>query len=471
MGKKVKIGFVPAYRGIFSMEMALKAKAGTLESLEKAGLEIVVPDEGLTRGGMVESFEEARAASELFRREQVAGVIIGAVNFGNEVPAATAAIDAGENLPIFLFGCTEEGELGFKTQRRDALCGLLSIATALRQRLARYMYPAVANCAPDDPALIKEFANFEKVCELNAGVKGAVYGMVGTRPIEFETCAFDEMSLLRKLGIRTAPIPLSSLFEKARALDDGKKIAAELDGLKKVFRTDGMPDAPLDRLARLVVVLNEMIDEYVLDGMALQCWSDMQEFYGVSPCAAMAYINETRGIPVACEVDIHGTLSMQMLQIASGRPPALMDWNNRHFSEKNVVSAWHCGVYPSAVCDGGCRVQVNQIMNKTYGDDNVVGTLDGSYEKGPVTVARVTESPDGTWKLLVAEGESVDVPGEPFGTNAWIEFEDLDLLYRALLKDFPHHAAMVPGHVGKCLVDSAQFLGMEVIAPLSIKGV
>ena len=135
MEARIKIGFVPANRGFFSEKLAAKARAETIESMLAAGIEPVTPTEDLTPLGLVESFEDARAAAELFRREKVQGIVIGAVNFGNEVPAAVAAVDGAEGNPIFLFGCAEEGKLTYKGQRRDAFCGALSIATALRQRL------------------------------------------------------------------------------------------------------------------------------------------------------------------------------------------------------------------------------------------------------------------------------------------------------------------------------------------------
>lgn len=469
--EKIKIGFVPANRGMFSQELAVKARNATVKALRAAGISPVAPGPDLTPRGLVESFDDARKAAELFRRENVQGIVIGAVNFGNEVPAAVAAIEGAAGAPIFIFGCMEEGELDYAGVRRDAFCGLLSIATALRQRLAQYTFPRAANCRPDDPALVEELKGFAMVCRIVGGVRSAVYGQIGTRPLEFETCAFDELALLRKFGIRTAPIPLSEAFEKSRSLTKADNLAGAVKRLKKTFNTDGMPEAPIERLARLLIVLERMIDAHGMKGMALQCWSNIQEFYGVSPCAVMSYINQARGVPVACEVDIHGTLSMHLLQLAAARPAALIDWNNRHFREKDIFSAWHCGPFPPGECEGGCGIRVNQIMKKNFPEENVIGVLDGQFKTGPVTIARVTQGPDGEWKLLVAEGESVEAAGTPPGTNAWIRVADLDKLYRALLLEFPHHAAMVHGRVGRALVTAAQFLGLRVVAPLPIEGV
>jgi L-fucose isomerase-like protein len=163
---------------------------------------------------------------------------------------------------------------------------------------------------------------------------------------------------------------------------------------------------------------------------------------------------------------------MRILALATGNTAILMDWNNRHFKEKNVFSAWHCGVLPNCVCEGVCKLRPNAITVKLRGSaERVTGVLDGTFKSGPVTMARVTETPEGAWKLLVVEGEVGKYPGNPPGGNAWIKVADFDKLYRALLRGFPHHGALVQGHAGKTLVDAAEFLGLEVVAPLPLKGV
>ncbi len=471
MNGKIKIGFVPASRSVFSQELAAKSRAATIASLRKAGIEPIVPNEDMTPLGLVESFDDAAAAAALFRREKVSGVIIGAVNFGNEMPAVTAAVEGAAGNPIFIFGCTEEGQLSYNGDRRDALCGLLSIATGLRQRQAKYMFPKVANCSPKDKAFMGELKNFAAVCSVCDGVRGKVYGQFGPRPMWFETCAFDELSLLRKFGIRTVPIPLSEIFGKAKALKSGD-IAESVASIKSMFDVKGVSDKVIEKLARLETVLIDAAETHNMAAMALQCWDSMQDDYGVCACSVMARINETRGIPVACEVDIHGALSMHILALATGNTAILMDWNNRHFKEKDVFSAWHCGVMPNCVCDGKCKLRPNALTTKLRGGpDLVTGVLDGSFKPGPVTMARVTETPEGDWKLLVVEGEVGKYAGNPPGGNAWIKVADFDKLYRALLRDFPHHGGLVQGHAGKTLVDAADFLGLEVVTPLPLKGV
>ena len=49
---------------------------------------------------------------------------------------------------------------------------------------------------------------------------------------------------------------------------------------------------------------------------AVQCWTSMEEFFGVVPCTIMSMMSNDL-IPSACEVDVPGVLSMYMMALAS----------------------------------------------------------------------------------------------------------------------------------------------------------
>lgn len=48
-------------------------------------------------------------------------------------------------------------------------------------------------------------------------------------------------------------------------------------------------------------------------------------------------------MPSGCEVDITGVISMYALQLASGKPSALVDWNNNYTLEPDKCVLFHCG--------------------------------------------------------------------------------------------------------------------------------
>ncbi len=465
MNKSIKLGFVPASRDIFDQQLAVKMRELTLKSFAKCDIEAVVPDSTLTRNGLVQSLDEAEKCAKLMSDAKVDGVVIGAVNFGNEIPAALAAIQGAPDKPIFIFGCEEEGALSRREARRDAFCGLISIATALRHRGARFTFPGRANCFPDDEEFIRDLANFARVCRAVNGIKGCVYGQIGPRPAEFETCAFNEISLLRHFNIRVVPIPLTQVIRMAQQANSGK-VDSIIDQYKEEVDISALTNEDLEKIARLEAAIDAIAKEHGLAGMAIQCWTSLQEDYGIVPCYTMSRLT-SRGIPCACEVDIHGTLSMHLLMLISGSPAALVDWNNRHYRLRNVFSAWHCGVFPKEFSREKSKLGYHHLFAESKGETSgCYGALELIAQEGPVTLSRITETEDGRWLSLQVEGMIISAEGEPPGSHAWVEVSDLDALYACILRNFPHHVAMVKGHYGDALRDVAYFLGMESVEPI-----
>jgi len=150
--RKVKLGFIAANRGFFSDALAAKMRKETIKVLREAGATVVVPSSKDTKIGCVETLDEALKVGRMFRERQVEGIVVSAVNFGDEQGVAVTIKESGLNVPVLIVGCQEEEVLTPQTERRDSFCGLLSIGEALRQLGVAYSVPEVPICFPtDDP--------------------------------------------------------------------------------------------------------------------------------------------------------------------------------------------------------------------------------------------------------------------------------------------------------------------------------
>jgi hypothetical protein len=107
----LRIGFVPAHREPFSEEWAIYMRRRTLKALESISkennMEIIVPEESLTPKGLMRDDSDAEKVIELFKTKDLAGILIGTMTFGEEIPAITIAEKMPE-MPVLLFG-TKEG--------------------------------------------------------------------------------------------------------------------------------------------------------------------------------------------------------------------------------------------------------------------------------------------------------------------------------------------------------------------------
>jgi L-fucose isomerase-like protein len=461
---KIILGFIPANRGFFSSELAAKMRGQAVEAMQKQGIDVVVPSPQQTEVGCVATRAEAEVCAQLFRQHQVQGIVVGAVNFGEEQPVAYTVRKAALDVPIMIFGCQEEETLTMQTQRRDSFCGLLSIGEVLRQIGAKYTVARRPICFPSDESFAADVDWFARVCRVVTGVKGARYGQIGARPDAFWTCRYDEKQLQR-LGPTAVVLDLSEAMAAANGMaDDDPEVQQIVASTGQYADVSAVSPQSVLRSAKLELFLRRFKEENAIDAFAVQCWTSIQANYGVCACAAMGRLGD-EGVPCACESDILGTLSMHACHLASGSPAALADWNNLHNEDDELANIWHCGVFPKSFAKTPPKMGVQEIIAGSgaakYEDSE--GTVEFVAKPSPLTLCRVTQDTEGAWKAALAEGRIEDNPAVTFGAYGWCRIPNLQRFYRdVLLRQFPHHVAITQSHVANVLWEAlGNYLGMD----------
>lgn len=463
--KAVKLGFIPSNRGFFSKELAAKMRDQTIEVLRAMGVEVVVPDASQTKVGCVETREEAELAAEMFRREGVHGILVGAVNFGEEQGVAWCIKKAALNVPILIYGCQEEERLTMTTKRRDSFCGLLSIGEVLRQIGAAYSVAQRPICFPTDASFKNDIDWFTRVCRVVHGLRNARYGQIGARPDAFWTCRFNEKQL-QLMGPTVVTLDLSEAIGGANRIpDNDPDLAKVITSIQGYADTGAIKQLSVVRSAKLELFLRRWGKANAIDAFAIQCWTSIQANYGVCSCTTMSRFGD-EGMPSACEADIMGTISMHACMLASDSPAGLADWNNLHNDDDELVNVWHCGVFPAAFAKSPVRLGVQEIIASSgaakYEDSE--GTIEFVAKPNPLTLCRMTQDPSGEMKAVIAEGRIEDNPAVTFGCYGWCRLPNLQRLYRdILLKHFPHHVAITQGHIGNVLWEAlGNYFGTKV---------
>ncbi|MCG3123283.1 MAG: hypothetical protein GIKADHBN_01694 [Phycisphaerales bacterium] len=461
----IKLGFIPANRGFFSKELAASMRDQTVAAMQRMGIQVVVPSVADTKVGCVETRQEAEHAAELFRREKVHGILIGAVNFGEEQGVAWCVKKAALNVPIMIFGCQEEERLTMTTRRRDSFCGLLSIGEVLRQIGAPYTVAQRPICFPSDSSFTADLDLFVRVCRVVNGLRNARYGQIGARPDAFWTCRFNEKQL-QLLGPTVVTLDLSEAIGGANRIPDGDpdlaRVVASIQGYADTSR---IKQLSVVRSAKLELFLRRWARANAIDAFGIQCWTSIQANYGVCSCTTMSRFGD-EGIPSACEADIMGTMSMHAAMLASDSPAGLADWNNLHNDDDELANVWHCGVFPAAFARTPVKLGVQEIIASsgaaTYEDSE--GTIEFIARDGPLTLCRLTQDPRGDLKAVIAQGAIESNPAVTFGCYGWCRIPGLQSLYRnVLLQHFPHHVAITQGHVGNVLWEAlGNYLGIRM---------
>ena len=463
--RKVKLGFIPANRGFFSDKLAAKMRSETIEALRAAGATVVVPSAKDTKVGCVETREEALKVGRMFAERRVDGIVVSAVNFGDEQGVGLTLKEASLNVPILIFGCQEEAALTPTAERRDSFCGLLSIGEALRQLGLKYSVPEVPVCYPSDASFAETAKRFVDVCRVVVGVRNARYGQIGARPDAFWTCRYSEKAL-QKLGPTVVSLDLSEVFGGVERMKTDAAVRRVVKEMSNTLDVSAVSDTILEKIAKFEVFLKRFASDQGLDAMGIQCWTSIQANLGICSCATMGRFDD-RGIPCACEADILGALSMHALQLASGGPACLADWNNLHNDDPELVNCWHCGVFPHSWAKTPPKMACQEIIAGTTGRDNAMGVVEFVMQDGPVTLCRATQDAEGNHKAALIQGAVEPNEASTFGAYGWVRLPGMQKFYKdVLLRHFPHHVAMTRGHVGNVLYEAfGNYLGFGTFTP------
>ncbi len=459
------LGVIIGNRDFFPDVLVGEARRDLLKLFGELDIDAVLLDEQATKLGAVETWEHAKRCAALFRanRDRIAGVIVSLPNFGDEKGVAETLKLADLNVPVLVQAYPDDLDRLSVARRRDAFCGKISVCNNLRQYGIPFSLTEDHTIHPLSPEFRLEIEDFLAQCRIAGGLRKARIGAVGARPNAFNTTRYSE-KLLQAAGIGVSTIDLSDIFARAARIPDGdKRVAAKIDEICGYAAAAQVPGSALDKMARLAVVLLDWMDANDLDASAIQCWSSMQENFGVNVCTVMSMMSE-RLMPSACEVDIAGVVAMYALQLASGRPSALVDWNNNYGGDRNKCVFFHCGNWARSFLPD-IEIGTAPILGSTLGEENTYGAVAGRTPSGPVTFARIgTDDVNGRIHAYVGEGRFTADPLSTFGSRAVVEVPNLQKLLRYICRNgFEHHAAMNASACAKRLATALEtYLGWPV---------
>jgi L-fucose isomerase-like protein len=188
-------------------------------------------------------------------------------------------------------------------------------------------------------------------------------------------------------------------------------------------------------------VIHNWMKETEVTISAIQCWTSLEEFFGVVPCTVMSMMSDS-GLSSACEVDVAGVIGMHALQLASQTPSALLDWNNNYADDPDKAVCFHCSNLPKHFFKD-VRMDFQEIIAGTVGKENTFGTCVGRVKGGPMSFARFsTNDSEGRMRGYVGEGEFTNDPLETFGGAGVVRIPGLQKLLRFICeRGFEHHVA------------------------------
>ncbi len=468
--KPVTVGLIVGNRGFFPSHLCEQGRTDMIEVLEEAGFKVVALTPEETTFGSVESMEDSRKCADLFdaHRKEIDGVIITLPNFGEERAMVNALRWSGLNVPILVQATPDEADIMTIADRRDSFCGKMSLCNNLRQYGMPFSLTKLHTVAPKSVDFQQDLVDFAATCRVVRSLKGLRIGALGARPAAFNTVRYSE-KLLENAGISVDTLDLFELFGWVDAMaDDDEAVQNKLADIKAYVETASVPADALVKMAKFGVAVDNWMDEAQLDATAIQCWTAMEEFFGIVPCTVMSMMSN-KLIPSACEVDVMGTVAMVALANAAGMPSAIVDWNNNYGDDPDKGVIFHCSNLPKDIFEqegeNKPAMQYQEIIAGTVGVENTYGTVYGRVSANPFTYLRVsTDDTSGRITAYVGEGELTDDPLLTFGGYGVVKVPDLQgLLHYICENGFEHHVSVNPSRVAAAVNEAlSKYMGWDV---------
>ena len=249
-------------------------------------------------------------------------------NFGPETPETLIAREFDG--PVMYVAAAEETGKNLINGRGDAYCGMLNCSYNLGLRHLKAFIPEYPVGTAEE--LADMIAEFQPVARTLLGLKDLKIITFGPRPQDFFACNAP-IQPLYDLGVEIEENSELDLLVAYRAHENDPRIKDVVADMTAELGTEGGNPYPdlLPRMAQYELTLMDWMEEhkgarkYV--AFANKCWPAFPTEFRFEPC----YVNSrlvSRGIPVACEVDIYGALSEYIGLCVSQDAVTLLDINN-----------------------------------------------------------------------------------------------------------------------------------------------
>ena len=473
---EVKLGLIAVSRDCFVISLSERRRAAVAAAYEKLGGEIY--ECKVT----VENEKDMLAAVADVKAAGCTALVVYLGNFGPETPETLIAQNFDG--PVMYAAAAEESMNDLINGRGDAYCGVLNCSYNLGLRKIKAVMPEYPVGDAEDIA--KMIADFVPVARALIGVSGLKIITFGPRPQDFFACNAP-IKPLYDIGVEIQENSELDLLVSYKEHANDPRIAEVVEDMAKELGVGNQYPDLLPRMAQYELTLLDWNDNNIGarkdDAFANKCWPAFPSQFGFEPC----YVNSrlvSRGIPVACEVDIYGALSEFIGLCVSGEAVTLLDINNTvpkdmyeaeikgkyDYKLTDTFMGFHCGNTPLCKLCNDAAVKVQLIQNRLLENGNTPditrGTLEGDIAPSEITFYRLHGSADGTLQSYIAQGEVLPVATRSFGGIGVFAIPEMGRFYRHVLvgKHYPHHGAVAFRHCGKALFTVFQYLGVPDIA-------
>lgn len=343
--------------------------------------------------------------------------------------------------------------------------------TGVAIRMGRQPPPIILGTLANDPQADADIGDWCDVAMALHDVRTARIGHFG-HPIEnMLDMQTDQTALTAAFGCHVVQTEADDLLRMERAVTD-EELRRKADQILALFDTPDpgpdpvtrkLTDQDLTTAARAAAALDRFVDHHELDGLAY--------YYEAEPGSPLRHLVTNlivgnslltaAGFPMCGESDLKTCMAMLLMdRIDIGG--SFAEFHPVDFRE-GFVLVGHDGPHHINIADGK---PVLRSLVKYHGKPGHGASVEFKIREGPITMLSVGVTAQGTFKFVLAEGESVAGPIPATGntnTRGFFKPDVRTFLKRWVAEGPTHHFALGVGHRAATLRRIGDALGIDSV--------
>lgn len=331
---------------------------------------------------------------------------------------------------------------------------------------------------PADPACMARILQFGRAAKAVHRLRGQICGLLGGRSMGMYVGTADPAQWQSLFGVDLEHIDQLEIVRRAEGVPEEKVQEALrwLQGRVGNIHWDGktLTEEKLKLQIRAYYATKEIIREKELDFVAVKCQPELSDTF-VTQCLSQAFLNDPYDMDgpkepfvCACEADLDGALTMQILKLMTDQPVLFYDL--RHYDAQDEVYVFsNCGSMATFYAGRSSIPEENLKRVSLYPQIAFYYPGGGAAVQymaapGKATFARLARK-NGKYWMAIFSGEFVEQPQEKLkeATLEWPQaFVRLKVSPQTLIETLgSNHLHTVAGDYVDCLAEFCAMVGIE----------
>jgi L-arabinose isomerase len=327
---------------------------------------------------------------------------------------------------------------------------------------ARVQFRVVSGTLRDDAKAWKEIGEWCHAATVANVLRSSRIGFLGhTYPGMLDMYS-DFTMVTVQTGAHIEVLEMCDLDHCVEAVTD-EEVELKTEITRQIFDLENVSDEALSWAARVAAALDRLVEQFELSGLTYYyrgLGGNRYERLGAGVILGNSLLT-ARGVPASGEGDLKTCLAMKIMD-SLGAGGSFTEFYAMDLKEKFVLMG-HDGPAHLAISS---RKPVLRGLGLYHGKRGHGVSVEFNVKTGPITLLGVTQTADGSLKLLTAEGESIPGAIMKIGnTNSRLRFPlgPAEFVNQWCEQGPTHHCALGIGHNRTAIAKVAQLLGLPVV--------